>query len=84
MRAVFRLLWVVATAIMACGILFAQAPTTDHTPDLFIWVAVVHIRNPEGPALPVLVPRAMTYSEAREYGTWMLAKHLGRDTRPHR
>ena len=45
---------------------------------------VVHIRNPEGSALPVLVPRSMTYSEAHEYGTWILAKHIGRDPRPHR
>jgi predicted ATPase len=45
---------------------------------------VVHIRNPEGPALPVLVPRTMTRSEAREYGLWMLAKYIGRDPRPHR
>jgi hypothetical protein len=56
---------------------------TDDDPH-FKFGDVVHIRNPHGSALPVLVPRAMTYSEAREYGIWMLAKHTGRDPRPHR
>jgi hypothetical protein len=56
---------------------------TDDGPD-FKFGDVFHIRNSEGPALPVLVPRAMTRSEAREYGLWMLAKHIGRDPRPHR
>ena len=32
----------------------------------------------------MLVSRAMTRSEAREYGLWMLSKHTGRDPRPHR
>jgi hypothetical protein len=45
---------------------------------------VFHIGSPFGPNLAVIVPRAMTYSEAYEYGTWMVAKHFGRDPRPHR
>jgi hypothetical protein len=45
---------------------------------------VFDIRNPDGSALLVMAPRAMTRSEAREYGVWMLAKHTGRDPRPHR
>ena len=31
------------------------------------------IRNPHGPALLVMAPRAMTRSEAGEYGLWMNA-----------
>ena len=40
MRIAFRALWITATVMMVFGILFAQAPSPDHTPDLIIWLII--------------------------------------------
>ena len=39
-RIAFRVLWIVATVVMAAGLLFAQAPSADHVADLIIWLVI--------------------------------------------
>lgn len=41
-----RVLIGLATTVMAFGVLFAQAPTTNHVPDLVIWSLAVILLLP--------------------------------------